>query len=102
MDELLNKILEIDKIAQEKIKTAEEENDKFLKQVNDHKQEIINNMQKKADKRLCDLEENEIKNSEEEILKLEKQQKEYIKKLQNIYDEHCEKRVNDIVNRILS
>ena len=56
MENLVDKIIEIDKIAEEKMKVAEKENAAFMRQIDQRKQEIINEIDKSAEAKLKSFE----------------------------------------------
>ena len=102
MDQLMTEILKIDKIAQEKIVNAKDENRKVLRNLSKKRQEIVKNTQKEADLNLAKFEKFEVEAFEEKISLLEKKQKQELENLKKIYDQNCENWVRDIVSNTLS
>lgn len=102
MDQLITEVLKIDKIAQEKIALAKSENSKILKNIEKKKQDIIESIQYKANKKLSDVEKYEIEVFEKQVSMLEEKHKSDLKKLEQIYEENCNKWVKDIVSNTLS
>ena len=101
MENLVDKIIEIDKIAEEKMKVAEKENAAFMRQIDQRKQEIINEIDKSAEAKLKSFEKAEKSSADEEIAKLEQEKQQAIQKLQAIYQDHHEQWTDELVNRIL-
>ncbi len=102
MDQLITEVLKIDKIAQEKIALAKSENSKILKNIEKKKQDIIESIQDKANKKLSDVEKYEIEVFEKQVSALEEKHKLDLKKLEQMYEENCNKWVKDIVSNTLS
>lgn len=102
MDQLITEVLKIDKIAQEKITLAKNENSKILKNMGKKKQDIIESMQNEANKKLSDVEKYEIEVFENQVSMLEQKHKSDLKKLKQIYEDNCKKWVKDIVSNTLS
>ena len=67
MENLVDKIVEIDKIASEKVKTAEKEKASALLDIDRRKQDIIDEINKIAVKKLENFEKSEKESAEEEI-----------------------------------
>lgn len=102
MDQLITEVLKIDEIAQEKIALAKSENSKILKNIEKKKQDIIESIQNKANKKLSDVEKYEIEIFEKQVSMLEEKHKLDLKNLEKIYEENCNKWVKDIVSNTLS
>ena len=102
MDQLITEVLKIDKIAQEKIKSAKDENSKILRNIAKKKQDIIETMKNKANQKLSDFEKYEIESFEEQISMLEKKHKSNLKILEQTYKENFNKWVKDIISNTLS
>lgn len=102
MDQLITEVLKIDEIAQEKIALAKSENSKILKNIEKKKQDIIESIQNKANKKLSDVEKYEIEIFEKQVSMLEEKHKLDLKNLEKIYEENCNKWVRDIVSNTLS
>lgn len=101
MENLVDKIIEIDKVAEEKMKVAEQDNVALMQQIEQRKQEIIDEINKNAKEKLNDFESAQQATAQEEMSKLEQEKEQAIEKLQKIYQDQHDHWTDQLVERIL-
>ena len=101
MENLVDKIVEIDKIASEKVKTAEKKKASALLDIDRRKQDIIDEINKIAVKKLENFEKSEKESAEEEIKNIEAKKLQKTENLKNIYKDNVDGWTDNLVGRIL-
>ena len=95
MENLVDKIVEIDKIASEKEKSAS------LLNIDRRKLEIVDEINKTATAKLENFEKSEKKSAEEEMKNIEDKKLQKIESLKNTYKDNVDGWTDDLLGRIL-
>lgn len=101
MENLVDKIVEIDKIASEKVKAAENEKASSFLDIERLKQDIIDEINKTAQSKLESFEKSEKESAEDEIKKIEEQKSKKIDSLKNMHKNNIDSWTDNLVGRIL-
>ena len=101
MQELINRIIQINQVADQKVKQAEKEQQKALKHLETEKVGVSDEIQSRATNRLGNFEDSEKLNAEESIKKIRHHYQTEKQRLQDIYDKNHEKWVDQLVNQVL-
>lgn len=101
MENLVDKIVEIDKIASEKVKEVEKEKSASLLNIDRRKLEIVDEINKTATAKLENFEKSEKKSAEEEMKNIEDKKLQKIESLKNTYKDNVDGWTDDLLGRIL-
>ena len=101
MENLVDKIVEIDKIASEKVKEIEKEKSASLLNIDRRKLEIVDEINKTATAKLENFEKSEKKSAEEEMKNIEDKKLQKIESLKNTYKDNVDGWTDDLLGRIL-
>lgn len=101
MDEMLAKILEMDKISRKQAEEAEEAKKKAFDELSLIRTSLIEKKLADAQKTISDLLENKLKESDQKATELRTKNKAAQAKLHAAFAENGEKWVNDIYKRVL-
>lgn len=101
MENLVNKIIEIDRTAEEKLKQAHQDKEQAIKRVDQRKQEIMNEVSERGDKKLAAFEQSEKLSADEQIQAIRKRLFSDCNRLQKQFDQDNAKWTDQLVNRVL-
>ena len=101
MENVINRILEIDKDACVRLEQAEKQKKQILAETKIEEAKIKEDHIKRADVRIQKVEETEKKFAEEEMIKLEEKKQEQISKLNAIFEQNHISWEQDIFQRIV-
>ncbi len=101
MDNIINKILEIDRQSDEKIEAARKQSEDIKKQADSEGEKIRLDCIERADKRIEKVEENEKKHAEETISGLNAEKQSKIDALDKLFNESHDNWKNEIVKSII-
>ena len=101
MQELINRIIQINQTADQKVKQAEKEQQKALNHLETEKVGVSDEIQSRATNRLGNFEASEKRNAEESMKKIKHRCHMEKQRLQKIYDQNHKKWVDQLVNQVL-
>ena len=101
MQELINRIIQINQIADQKVKQAESEQQKAFNHLETEKVDVSDEIQSRATNRLGNFEDSEKRNAVESIKKIRHRYHMEKQRLQEIYDQNHKKWVDQLVNQVL-
>ena len=101
MDEIINKILDIDRQAEERLLQAEKDKTKILNEAKLQEMEIKENCILRADDRIEKVESSEKKSADEQIEKITSEMKAKMADLDKLFNDNKEKWENEIFHRIV-
>lgn len=101
MENLVNKIIDIDHQADDLLKAAQEEREKDIQQIEEEKRRIMDELDKKGEEKLRGFEQAQKKSAEDEIKKIHVEQKKEEEALQKEYQEHSKTWVKQLVDQCL-
>ena len=101
MDEIINKILDIDRQAEERLLQAEKDKTKILNEAKLQEMEIKENCILRADDRIEKVESSEKKSADEQIEKITLEMKAKMADLDKLFYDNKEKWENEIFHRIV-
>ncbi|MCX7658790.1 MAG: hypothetical protein N2Z57_08950 [Oscillospiraceae bacterium] len=101
MDNIINKIIEIDDEACRRVEDAEEKKKQIISQAKIEAAGIKEEHKKRADEKLIKVEECEKSVADEKIAKIENEKQEKIKALQKIFDDNHLAWEQEIFKRIV-
>ncbi len=101
MDEIINKILDIDRQAEERLLQAEKDKIKILNEAKLQEMEIKENCILRADDRIEKVESSEKKSADEQIEKITSEMKAKMADLDKLFNDNKEKWENEIFHRIV-
>lgn len=102
MENLVDKIIEIDKDAENRIKKAEAAKAAVVKEIEVKKQKLIKEIEDKSETKLLDFEKSQKEEINSQIEQITKSSKEVEANIQKFYDLHHDKWLNDIVKNTIS
>ncbi|HJB25237.1 MAG TPA: hypothetical protein H9662_01320 [Firmicutes bacterium] len=102
MKNLIDKIIEIDHTADERLKEAEQRKAQALKEIDARKAEIMKEITMHGDTHLTDLEKTESASAQKQIQMLDKTLQENKKTMESLYEQGREKWVRELTDGILS
>ena len=101
MDEIINKILDIDRQAEERLLQAEKDKTKILNEAKLQEMEIKENCILRADDRIEKVELSEKQSADEQIEKITSEMKAKMADLDKLFNDNKEKWENEIFHRIV-
>ena len=101
MENLVNKIIEIDRTAEAKLKQAQEQKEQAIQQIDQRKREIMNEVSERGDKKLAAFEQSEKLSAGEQIQAINKRLLSDCNRLQKQFDQHNTEWTHELFNRVL-
>lgn len=101
MDEIINKILDIDRQAEERLLQAEKDKIKILNEAKLQEMKIKENCILRADDRIEKVELSEKQSADEQIEKITSEMKAKMADLDKLFNDNKEKWENEIFHRIV-
>lgn len=101
MDEIINKILDIDRQAEERLLQAEKDKMKILNEAKLQEMKIKENCISRADDRIEKVELSEKQGADEQIEKITSEMKAKMADLDKLFNDNKEKWENEIFHRIV-
>lgn len=101
MENLVDKIVEINRAASEKVKAAEKKKEAAEKKLESEKQKLISEISSIAKARLERFEQSQKSEADAEIKTIQDNLQNDKHRLQKIFDENNEKWVQQLVNQVL-
>ena len=101
MDEIINKILDIDRQAEERLLQAEKDKTKILNEAKLQEMKIKENCISRADDRIEKVELSEKQGADEQIEKITSEMKAKMADLDKLFNDNKEKWENEIFHRIV-
>lgn len=101
MENLVDKIIEIDDVAEQMIKTAEEHKKDLLSDMEEKKVKITQDIQEKANKKLEAFENSYKSTAEQEILQIKEKEKQQIHRLETAFSKNQAIWITQITKEIL-
>lgn len=101
MNNIINRIIEIDKKAKDLISYADKQNEELIESVEKEKKELISNMAKESKEKLETVRKTENEYADSKIQKLIEEKLEAIDKLNQAYEENHQEWEDKIFKRML-